>query len=195
MGGFGSGRRGWRPVVEDGIALDIGYLRRSGRSGGSLHWSKRGCEVAAIGWWIDLEAKLLTLNYVAGEAREPVEQRIRLTTTAPHLGGVRWWMLCPYSGRRCLKLYSGWGFNRFASREALGIAYRSQREDQLDRLIRRTHKILDELGGTGDLDEAYYLPKPKWMRWPTYERKMAEALAGAEAFSAKAARIIGLDRF
>ncbi len=30
MGGLGSGRRGWLPVVEQGLKLDLRYLRRQG---------------------------------------------------------------------------------------------------------------------------------------------------------------------
>ena len=68
------------------------------------------------------------------------------------------------------------GFNRFASREALGLAYRSQSEDAMGRALRRSRKALRRLGGTGDMDEVLYLPKPKWMRRATYEREMTKAL-------------------
>jgi len=182
VGGFGSGRSGGRPTVETGLTLDFDMLRRKGQPAGSLHWSSGGRETASIGYRLDLGGECLTLNYVAGDTRERIEQRIHLTFTEPHFGGRRWWMLCPITHRRCLRLHSGWGYNRFASREALGLAYAVQNEDRLDRSLRRGRKALARLGGSGDLDEADDLPKPKWMRWSTYEREMAKARTASDAF-------------
>ena len=195
MGGFGSGRGGLgggRPVVEHGLALDFDWLRRQGQRSGSLHWSQGGEETASIGYRLDLPGELLTLHYVAGDEREQVEQRIHLTFTEPPFGGRRWWMLCPITGERCLRLHSGWGYNRFASRKALGLAYASQSEDGMDRALRRGRKALERLGGSGDLDEAHYLPKPKWMRWPTYEREIAKARAADHAWAQAMADRFGL---
>ena len=122
MGALGSGRGLGRPVVENALTLDFDCPRRLLRPSGSLQCSRRGAEVAAIGWRLDLEEALLTLRYAAGPDREDVKQHIQLTTTKPHFGGVRFWMLCPYSARRCAKLYLRPGINRFASREALRLA-------------------------------------------------------------------------
>jgi hypothetical protein len=63
----------------------------------------------------------------------------------------------------------------FASRQAYRLAYRSQREAPYDRALRRAFKLRGRLradGGIGD-----YVPKPKWMRWPTYDRKLEEIFA------------------
>ena len=35
-----------------------------------------------------------------------------------------------------------------------------------------------KLGGTGGLES--YIPKPKWMRWPTYDCKLEEIFAAEE---------------
>lgn len=192
MGGFGSGRSGGRPIVEHGLTLDFDWLRRKGQRSGSLHWSCNGEETGSIGYRLDLDGELLTLNYLAGEEREQVEQRIRLTFTEPPFGGRRWWMLCPVTGERCLRLHSGWGYHRFASRKALGLAYASQSEDRMDRALRRGRKALARLGGSGDLDEAHYLPKPKWMRWATYDRERAKAKAADRAWAQAIADRFGL---
>lgn len=197
MGGWGSGRPGWRPVVEDGLALDFGFLRRLGGSAGTLWWSRGGDRIASIGWRLDLAAEGLTLNYTVDAGRRPVEQYIHLITTRPHFGGIRYWMICPVTRKRCAKLYSYPGHNYFTSREALGLAYRSQREDRMDRALRRGQKVLVDLGGTGDMDEAHYLRKPKWMRWPTFERKIAKVQAADDAWNAafcvKAGTLLGWD--
>jgi hypothetical protein len=64
----------------------------------------------------------------------------------------------------------------FASRAALGLTYRSCRGNEMDRALRKAQKILcDRLGGTGALDEADRLPKPKGMHWRTYSRLMMDA--------------------
>jgi hypothetical protein len=177
MGGFGSGRRSGcgRPVVEDGLALDLACLVRGHRRQGVLTWTWGQGGKASIGYRLDLDAERLTLNFTTGSDRRPIEQSIRLTATYPHFGGRRWWMTCPETGKRCGKLYSNAGSDLFLSREALGLAYRSQREDEMDRALRRAFKVLDRLGGGNDLDEIHYLPKPKWMRWKTFNREMMKA--------------------
>jgi hypothetical protein len=39
-----------------------------------------------------------------------IDDKIYLATTRPHLGGLRWWFVCPRSNRRVRKLYLplGW---------------------------------------------------------------------------------------
>jgi hypothetical protein len=56
---------------------------------------------------------------------EPVDYRIRLVTTRPHFGGLRWWFICPLSGRRAAKLHRPPGYKYFAHREAYGLTYQS----------------------------------------------------------------------
>ena len=81
-----------------------------------------------------------------------------------------------------MKLYLPNGAFTFASRQAYRLAYRSQRETPHDRALRRAFKLRRRLGGddgTGD-----YIPKPKWMRWPTYNRKLEEVAAAEEVVDA-----------
>jgi hypothetical protein len=47
-----------------------------------------------------------------------------------------------------------------------------------DRASRRAFKLRRKLGGTGGLDS--YIPKPKWMREATYDRKLEEIFAAEE---------------
>jgi hypothetical protein len=63
-------------------------------------------------------------------------------------------------------------------REAHCLAYRSQRQSPHDRALSQAFKRRQRLGsreGIGD-----YIPKPKGMRWATFERKMKRVEA-AEA--------------
>jgi hypothetical protein len=198
VGGWGSGRSGWHPVVEDGLTLDFGFLRRLGGRSGTLWWSRGGERIASIGWELHLAAEMLTLNYVVGDERRPIGQFIHLVMTRPHFGGVRWWMVCPATGRRVAKLHMYGGRNYFVSRQALGMAYRSQREDVMDRALRRGDKVLAKLGRKDlSIEDAPYLPKPKWMRWRTYERAIAEAQAvngvWDAAFCGKVGSLLELD--
>ena len=116
-----------------------------------------------------------------GDRRES-DYWIQLETTAQPFGGRRWWWICPRTGRRAVKLYLPNGAFTFASRQAYRLAYRSQRETPHDRALRRAFKLRRRLGGddgTGD-----YIPKPKWMRWPTYNRKLEEVAAAEEVVDA-----------
>jgi hypothetical protein len=100
----------------------------------------------------------------------------------PPYGGRRWWFVCPPTHRWVAKLFLPNGGWYFWSRQAYGLGYGCQRETLLDRRMRKARKLSYALGGDGDMD----LPpqKPKWMRWKTYERKLAaweEAAVAADA--------------
>jgi hypothetical protein len=96
---------------------------------------------------------------------------ITLETTVQPFGGRRWWFRCPRSGDLVSKLYLPNGAYTFASRRAYRLGYRSQRETPRDRSITRAFKLRDRLGGRGGIGD--YIPKPKWMRWRTYELQIA----------------------
>ena len=83
---------------------------------------------------------------------------------------------------RAAKLYLPNGAFTFASRQAYRLAYACQREPAHDRALRRAFKLRGKLGGEGGIED--YIPKPKWMRWPTYERKLEEVFAAEEVVDA-----------
>ena len=103
---------------------------------------------------------------------------IKLVTTPQLFGGRRWWFLCPRTGRRATKLYLPDGALTFASRQAYRLAYACQREPAHERASRRAFKLRGKLGGTGGLESD--IPKPKWMREATYDRKLEEIFAAEE---------------
>ena len=92
------------------------------------------------------------------------------TTTLQPLGGRRWWWVCPRRGDLVSKLYKPNGRDRFASRKAHNMAYRSQRQSPQDRALGRAFKIRRQLGSTGGIGS--YVEKPKGMRWATFDREM-----------------------
>jgi hypothetical protein len=195
MGGYGSGRSGGRETTEDGLTLSLSTLFRDPliRPGcawsGSIEWTNAGTgeQVASIGYEAHLrqESGLLRLRYATtqgdGERRES-DYWIQLTTTPQPLGGRRWWFVCPRTGRRAAKLYLPNGAFTFASRQAYGLAYRCQREQSHDRALRRAFKLRGKLGAEGGIGG--YIPKPKWMRWRTYDRKLKEVDAAEEVVEA-----------
>jgi hypothetical protein len=195
MGGFGSGRSGGRPTTDSGLTLNLSQLRRDGlfRPGfagaGSLIWTntKTGERTGSIAYEAHLgeENGRVRLRYTTtrrdGEKRES-DYWIQLETTPQPFGGRRWWFICPHTGRRAAKLYLPNGAFTFASRQACRLVYASQREQSHDRASRRAFKLRGKLGAEGGIGD--FIPKPKWMRWPTYERKLEEVFAAEEVVDA-----------
>jgi hypothetical protein len=153
MGGLGSGRfspdgrPGRKRVVEDCLVLDANRLMRAGvlRAGRCrsdvLTWTDgdTGAVLGAIGYAVDTTDPgdpWVRLSYTAGPSDEPVEDRVGLCTTSPHLGGVRWWFVCPGPpgggpcGRRVGKLYLPPGERHFRCRHCHRLTYTSCRESR-----------------------------------------------------------------
>lgn len=186
MGGPGSGnwyRWSSRPVIEDGLTLDLNRLIRQKNvspgawSRGTLTWSvvDTGERVASISYEADMtdpDGAWMRLHYKRDDA--PYDYKVRLTTTRPNYGGRRWWFVCPSRGTRAAKLHLPPGGDWFASRQAYGLAYRTQNEDFADRMTSKAQRIRRKLGGSASLAEPFP-EKPKGMHWRTYERLCAEA--------------------
>ena len=191
MGGRRSGRSAGRATTDDGLSLSLPKLLRDRLFrpgcawGGSLVWTNTttGERVGSIGYEADLgqDSGRVRLKYTStrwdGERRE-LDYWIQLETTPQPFGGRRWWFICPRTGRRAVKLYLPNGAFTFASRQAYRLAYRSQRETARDRALRRAFKLREKLGGHDGIGD--YIPKPKWMRWPTFDRKLGEVAAAEE---------------
>jgi hypothetical protein len=109
--------------------------------------------------------------------------RIPLKTTPQRFGGVRWWFECPRTGRRCTKLFLPLGGHQFWSRYAWRLGYASQREGVQGRAQLQALKAYRALRGEGNWREGAP-PKPKWMRWRTYDRLVAKLDFHNSAFDA-----------
>jgi hypothetical protein len=107
-----------------------------------------------VGLVFDRTAHFLELDHPA---------RVSLCTTAQHLGGRRWWFLCPATGARVSKLWLPLCGNVFASRQAYRLGYTCQRTDRVARLDRRGAKIYRSLSGPTFWRDGLP-PKPRWMR-------------------------------
>jgi hypothetical protein len=68
------------------------------------------------------------------------------------------------------------------SPRAYRLAYACQREPAHDRALRRAFRLRGKLEAEGGIGE--HVPKPKWMRWRTYDRKLEEIFAAEEVVDA-----------
>lgn len=200
MGGMGSGRHGGRPTVEDALTLDLAVLLRKGliRPGStvvsSLHWrnTRTGSETASIGYCCTMTADAGTFvaDYTVARRGErvPISISIGIVSTPQTFGGRRWWWVCPVTGRRAAKLFKPPGGDRFASRQAGGLAYRSQREGPFDRACSRAWSLRDRLGITDPIGD--FLFKPKRMHAARWARERARLEAADAAVDARLARLV-----
>ena len=155
MGGYGSTRWGWHSkklTVEDCLELSVfrlvghiipRYVFDERRLWvGSFIWTntRTGKETASMGYRLEFpgnEGAILRLNYTTtfrnGEKRKS-DYPIRLLTTRPNYGGVRWWFQCPLvindrpCGRRVGKLYNPPGGTYFGCRHCYDLTYTSAQE-------------------------------------------------------------------
>jgi hypothetical protein len=102
-----------------------------------------------------------------------------LVTTAPHLGGVRYWWQCPQCWRRCRVIYAypAKGRERFMCRRCQRLRYYSHTESRADRLLRKSRKLYRR-AGSKDGTEPWQ--KPRWMRWQTFSRLVLAGRAAGE---------------
>src|SRR3954447_26904390 len=160
MGGYGSGWQGAkRATVEGCLVLSVAPLVRKGAlvagawTSGSWCWTYGGeaAPHATIGYeasLIDPADAWLRLHYRAND--EAVDYRVRLVTTRPTYGGLRWWFVCPLvrrdggPPRRAAKLYLPPGGRYFGSRIGYGLTYASCQESGQFRGLHR--HLAAELG-------------------------------------------------
>lgn len=156
MGGLGSGERlNRRRTVEEVLALEVGWLSRTGRlapgSAGAVEWRSDG--------------RLLARIFVTCGSDDDVEidgQAVEIEWTQAGFGGVRPWFRCN-CGRRIARLYLG---DRAACRTCHGLGYWTQRRRATDRALARWHALARMAGASRGGDPIP--PRPKYMhagRW------------------------------
>lgn len=178
--GFGSGRHGATRTIESAASyiLDIKSLTPAFEQGQCLtveiYFDEGRFPVLAT---VDLTTErncFIELIHPTRDTREGnriVADRVRLAWTIPSFSGRRWWFLCPKSALRTTKLFLPNGGWHFWSRQAYQLGYASQRKGRFTRLQQRAARLNRQLGGEGLSTWNRPPPKPKWMRWRTYERK------------------------
>lgn len=203
MGGYNSGRQGARPTIEATACyvLAASVLKKiptksHGTGGASLSFS----DDFRVALTVIASPGELTFTFrhpIRAEDERETSYSVRAIAMPVRFGGHRWWWICPRTGRMAFKLYLPNGGWQFWSRQAYGLGYACQRETKADRRMRRARKLHRALGGDGQaIRQSAPPPKPKGMRWRTYERKVAEWCAADEEadaiWAADAMRRFGL---
>jgi hypothetical protein len=166
-----------RICLQEGLKLDINVLARRGLivpgsaiGPHAIRWVNSDGETIASGWvsadmGSDSEG---LLHLQVGE----LKQAITLVTLPRHYGGRQWFFMCPVTNRRASVLWLPRGERQFASRKAWPgkVAYSSQFMTPADRAHLGKERIKKRLIGELDPEEWDLPPKPKWMRWRTYQR-------------------------
>ena len=178
-----------RARLEDGLKLDLNKLLRDGSvKAGELTrratiWTRISGEVVAAAIIeADMRADAPARVTIEQEGRE---QCIRLCFAHRHFGGRQWYFLCPDARLRISVLWKPPGAGHFASRQAWGrqVAYGSQFECSRDRTLSAAQRIRHRLGGNEWLSILdAFPPKPKGMRWATFEQ-LQRKCETYEAFS------------
>lgn len=182
MGGWGSGRSSSRPTADMSKKIDLLWMIRTRKArpgewtSGTLSWNCNGDPAGSIGYTANMEdpdGSYLRLNYWRGEGadKKHFEQKVRLVFTEPNYGGRRWWMVCPYSGRRVAKLYLPNGGDRFAGRLAWKLGYQSERIAKRDRSFEKLFRLQRKLGCEQGWEAWLWRPKGMWSR--TFEHHLA----------------------
>jgi len=173
MGGWGSGRSGYRThSTDNATSIDIRYLNKQrclvpGYSG-SLSWSVRGKPCGSVGYRVTEDALVLSYKEKRGDDWRPIEQRVSLDRTPCRYGGERLWFSCPQCSRRVVSLYGVGTY--FLCRHCYRLPYASQGEDRADRLRRKARAVRAKLGASNNLTIPVPYRKPKHMRWETFWR-------------------------
>jgi hypothetical protein len=85
------------------------------------------------------------------------------------------YITCPYCQKQRQSLYAI--KYAYACRQCIGLHYATQSERPQERLMRRIRKLRKELWGydwpdvNNMFEQVAYWPKPKWMRWKSFELK------------------------
>ena len=151
MGGSGSGSHyhWWRgskkQTVQDCRTLDANRWMREGilKAGldrwGSWRWTYRSGNSFSVNYEVqtlDMDSPRVRLFYswtLSGRGEpQSADYHLRLTTTRPRFGGLRWWFLCPLAGcgRRVSKLHLPPGGRYFGCRHCYDLTYTSCQESR-----------------------------------------------------------------
>lgn len=169
-----------RAALESGIKLDLNRLARRGfiQPGAltrpvGIKWANSDTGELVASGIITADMSGAAVGWFRIQIGE-LDQQIKVTAYNRYFGGKQWYFICPDMNRRASVLWMPRGARKFASRQAWGrrLAYASQFQTADDRALRGKAKINARLCSIGGFDpsEWEYPPKPKGMRWRTYNR-------------------------
>ena len=141
MGGYGSGRRSRTPAVEECVVLTMAHLK----AWGMLHqhclrreereWRNKGQLIAALTITTDINCREQhPCIKIEGTAYgKSICHYVLLDAQPMRFGGVRWFALCPSTGRRCTTLVLMPERPTFIARMTTGLPNMTQRMDRISR--------------------------------------------------------------
>lgn len=188
MGGYLSGRTGWRAKCEGCLSIDVRRWARGNylsRPYFGWQWTVNGDRTSSIGVWGYADHIELAYAKDGENYRYPV----RLASTRCHLGGARQWFICPARGcgRRVAILYLASHY--FACRRCYNLSYQSQSYSPCDRALTQAGKIRRKLNGAEGIANPFPR-KPKRMHWRTYDQLREQCERYEEIADSKLFRII-----
>jgi hypothetical protein len=207
MGGPGSGahyyhwwRSSKKTVVEDCLSLDAtrwmreGILRANALATGTWRWTYANGKGFSVNYAVDTRDPAdpfvrLSYSWVWPSSPEPQssDYRVRLTTTRPRFGGLRWWFVCPLivqgqpCNRRVRKLYLPPAARYFGCRRCHELTYTScQEHDGRVSALRRNPELLaaimDNLQGASVVQLGLAI-KALWQtQWASRLRQLATGM-------------------
>lgn len=173
-----------RACLQEGLRLDLNRLARSGLITRGFRTGPR-----FIQWTNSLTGQIIAAGYISADLSNTsggqltikvgsLNQTFYLAYEPRHFGGGQWYFICPRTRSHCSAVWKPPGATYFASRQAWGhqVAYSSQFQSRTDRALNRARAIRTNLGGPdwATVDE-FDPPKPKWMRWRTYNRQIEQS--------------------
>ena len=186
MGGIGSGgyeHKRTKGTITNDRALDIRYWQREGVMKPGLRfevrWGQQDTLTLGVAVRVEQQQVVLTYRHSRSDGSlTQVEYPITLDWTPCPFGGRRSWFRCPTEGcgKRVAILHLDHRKAQFTCRHCQGLAYSSQRENAIDRNLRRARKIARKLG-SHDCTITSSPDKPKRMRWRTYQGLLSDANA------------------
>lgn len=176
MGGLGSGRfkgKQTKDLTSQYPAVDIRRWKGSQlNQKGSLfryEWILKQDEISSVLISVSLDHIIISdCRFMDTDIWNGQSFRIDISWTPCHFGGARPWFICPAPGcgKRVGVLYLG---DICACRECQKLTYRSQRQTEYQRTIKKTHHLRKRLGWSSDLLEPNGF-KPKGMHWTTFRQ-------------------------
>jgi hypothetical protein len=172
------GRARQRVCLQDGLKLDLNRLARNGFIKPSANIGSRGIRWTHS-YWGEIASGMISAD-MSGQndgwlqvQLGNLDQTIILVARHRHFGGKQWYFMC--ENRPASVLWKPNGATRFCSRQTWGrrVAYQSQFNDATNRAHSGKARIKSRLIADLDPNEWDLPPKPKWMRWLTYNRHVA----------------------
>lgn len=174
------GKRGGRLTTDDYLFIDVNRFKREGllvtTSWFSWQWKQRGKVVDSIS--VTVKDDLIVVD----------GQDILIEWWGCPLGGKRPWFHCPSCGKRCCHLYKE--NSTFACKTCLNLVWKVWHERPERRAQRSAEKVCRHV----KFDFSRKGHKPKWQRWPTFERVQAEGEVALNVISRDEDRLLDILR-